>query len=122
MRYSLITLGSMISAVLATARTSPPSGSITVGSSGTYSTIQDAVDSLSTTSTTAQSIFIYSGTYDEQVYIPSRKAILTIYGETEDTSSYSGNLVTITNSLSLLEASDDDETGKQPTSDNFQDH
>jgi len=106
-----LTFASLIAAVLATSRTTPPSGAITVGSGGTYSTIQEAVNSLSTTSTTAQSIFIYAGTYSEQVYIPTRKADLTIYGYTEDTSSYTSNQVTITHSLSLEDASDDDETG-----------
>ena len=66
---------------------------------------------MSTTSTTAQSIFIESGTYSEQVYIPARKAILSIYGYTTDTSSYTENTVTITHSSSLLSgAADDDHT------------
>ena len=74
--------------------------------------IQKAVDSLSTTSTTAQSIFIEAGTYDEQVYIPSREAALTIYGSTSDDSSYTKNTVTITHSASLASESNDDATGK----------
>lgn len=69
------------------------------------------MDSLSTSSTTAQSIFIEAGTYSEQVYIPARKAKLSIYGYTTDTSSYSKNTVTITHSSSLLSgAADDDHT------------
>jgi pectinesterase len=67
---------------------------------------------LSTTSTTAQSIYIESGTYSEQVYIPSRKAALTIYGETADDSSYKDNKVTITHSASLASESSDDATGQ----------
>jgi pectinesterase len=78
--------------------------------SGQYSSIQAAVDALSTTGTTAQAIFINPGTYTEQVYIPARKAALTIYGYTTDTSSYLSNQVTITYGLSQLNVSTDDET------------
>lgn len=49
-------------------RQSPPAGALVVGKSGQqYSKVQDAVNALSTTATAAQSIFIYSGSYDEQV-------------------------------------------------------
>jgi pectinesterase len=67
------------------------------------------VNALSTTSTTAQSIFIYAGTYSEQVTIPALKSALTIYGYTTDTSSYSSNVVTITHSASLLSGYANDE-------------
>lgn len=93
------------------ARTSAPSGALTVGSSATYTKIQDAVDALSTTSTTAQSIFIEAGTYNEQVYVPARKAALTIYGYTTNTELYSSNTVTITHGIGLDTASNDDLTG-----------
>ncbi|ROV87574.1 hypothetical protein VMCG_10596 [Cytospora schulzeri] len=99
-----------VTAVLATSRTSAPSGCITVGSDGSYSTIQSAVNSLSTSSTTAQCIFIEPGTYSEQVLVSSRKAQLTIYGYTSDTSSYSANQVTITGSLSQADGLSNDET------------
>jgi pectinesterase len=67
---------------------------------------------LSTTSTTAQSIFIQAGTYSEQVIIPSLKSSLTIYGYTTNTASYSSNVVTITHSSSLLSgAANDEATG-----------
>ncbi|KAF3083336.1 hypothetical protein TWF569_005800 [Orbilia oligospora] len=92
----------LFAVALAASRTSPPSGSLVVSknpSSGQYGTIQAAVNALSTTSTSAQSIFIYQGTYNEQVKIPARKAVLSIYGYTTDTSSYSGNTVTITYSM-----------------------
>lgn len=46
--------------------------------------ISDAVDSLSTTTTSDQTIFIEEGTYDEQVYIPSLSGNLIIYGQTEE--------------------------------------
>ena len=67
---------------------------------------------MSTTSTTAQSIFIESGTYSEQVTIPSLKSALTVYGYTTNTASYTSNVVTITHSSSLLSgAADDEHTG-----------
>ncbi|KAL3424145.1 pectinesterase [Phlyctema vagabunda] len=106
-----LALSTLVATVLAVGRTTAPAGSITVGSGGTYSTIQKAIDSLSTTSTTAQSIFILAGTYKEQVDIPARKAALTIYGYTTDTSSYKSNVVSIEYSCSQLDcASSNDAT------------
>ncbi|GAB7348588.1 hypothetical protein MBLNU459_g6972t1 [Dothideomycetes sp. NU459] len=102
-----------IGLALAASRTSAPSGALVVSksaTSGQYSKIQSAVDALSTTSTTAQSIFIEAGTYDEQVYIPARKAALTIYGYTTNTASYSSNVVTITAAKALADEATDDET------------
>ncbi|KAK6535712.1 hypothetical protein TWF694_002162 [Orbilia ellipsospora] len=95
----LLLLATAVTAVLAASRTSPPSGALVVSktpASGQYGTIQAAINALSTTSTTAQSIFIYQGTYNEQVKIPARKAVLTIYGYTTDTTTYGSNTVTIT--------------------------
>jgi pectinesterase len=67
---------------------------------------------LSTTTTAAQSIFIYSGTYTEQVTIPSLAGALTIYGYTTDTASYTSNVVNIQHSSSLASgAADDEATG-----------
>lgn len=67
---------------------------------------------MSTSSTTAQSLFVLSGTYNEQVIIPARKAALTIYGYTADTSSYSSNVVNIVHSSSLASgAANDQATG-----------
>lgn len=109
MKYFL-TLLTIATVALATGRTSAPSGCVTVGSGGTYSTIQSAVDSLSTTSTTAQCLFIEPGTYSEQVLVSSRAAQLTIYGYTEDISTYSSNQVTITGSLSQADGLSNDET------------
>jgi pectinesterase len=68
------------------------------------------VDSLSTTASGTQCIFIYSGTYSEQVYIPARTAQLTLYGYTTDTSSYSSNAVTISQGLSADQGYTDDLT------------
>ncbi|KAI5841745.1 carbohydrate esterase family 8 protein [Morchella snyderi] len=99
--------------VLAASRTSPPTGCIVVSpsaTSGQYSTLQSAVSSLSTTSSAAQCIFIYAGTYSEQVYIPARAALLTIYGETTDTTSYASNTVTITQGKSQDDSANNDAT------------
>ncbi|KAK0470932.1 pectin lyase fold/virulence factor [Armillaria novae-zelandiae] len=94
-------------------RTSAPDGAVAVRGSGTksgeYSTVQAAVDSLPNDGT-AQVIFIYAGTYSEQVYI-DRDGQTTIMGQTSDTSSYTGNTVTITHSSSLGTAGTDDLTG-----------
>ncbi|QSZ32978.1 hypothetical protein DSL72_002562 [Monilinia vaccinii-corymbosi] len=111
MRY-LLTLSSFVAAVLAAARTSPPAGALTVGPGGKYSTISAAVKALSTTATGQQTIFIYSGTYKEQVTIPSLKGKLYVMGYTQDTSSYNNNVVNIVHSSSLLSgAANDEETG-----------
>lgn len=98
---------------LAASRTSAPSGALVVSKApakGQYSKIQDAVNALSTSSTTAQSIFIEAGTYNEQVYIAPRKAALTIYGYSTNTDDYNQNVVTITQKLSLNEVATDDLT------------
>ncbi|EKD16978.1 pectinesterase [Drepanopeziza brunnea f. sp. 'multigermtubi' MB_m1] len=108
MRF-ILSLSAFVSAVFSAGQTTAPSGAITVSPGGTYSTIQAAVDSLSTSSTTAQSIFNLAGTYKEQVIIPARKATLKIYGYTTDTSSYAINFVTITHSSSLASGAADDE-------------
>ncbi|KAJ4363114.1 hypothetical protein N0V83_010234 [Neocucurbitaria cava] len=91
-------------------RTSAPSGCLAVGGSGKYTTVQAAVDALSASSTTAQCIYIAKGTYKEQVYIKALKSALIIYGETTDTSSYSANTVTITQSKSQDDSSTNDLT------------
>jgi pectinesterase len=80
-----------------TARTSAPSGCLTVGSSGTYSSVGAAVSALGS-STADACIYIAGGTYKEQVTIKYGGA-LTLYGQTADTSSYKSNTVTITHSL-----------------------
>lgn len=91
-------------------RTSAPSGCLSVGSSAKYKTVQAAVNALSTSSTSAQCIFIAKGTYKEQVYIQQLKSALTIYGETTDTSGYTGNTVTITQSKSQSDGLTNDAT------------
>ncbi|PQE06233.1 pectinesterase family protein [Rutstroemia sp. NJR-2017a BBW] len=85
-----------------TARTSTPSGCLTVRGSGTksgeYSTVGAALTALGS-GTAAACIFIYSGTYQEQITV-NYKGVLTVYGYTTDTSSYKSNVVTITHSIS----------------------
>ena len=95
---------------LAASRTNPPSGSLVVGGDGSYTSIQEAVDALDSSSSSEQTIFINPGTYSEQVYIQDMSSPLTIYGYTSDTGSYSANQVMITASGSLADGSDDDET------------
>jgi pectinesterase len=91
-------------------RPSAPAGCLAVGGSAKYKTVQSAADALSTTSTTAQCIFIGKGTYKEQVYVQPLKSALTIYGETTDTSSYSANTVTITQGKSQDDSANNDAT------------
>lgn len=123
-------LAALVVTVLGAARTSPPSGSITVCSSGcNYNTvrllcpnkavtqflpnnppqIQKAVSSISTSSKDEHSIFIYSGTYTEQVTIPVLSGKLNIYGYTTDTSDYSGNVVNLQWKSALATGAADDE-------------
>ncbi|KAK3343079.1 pectin lyase fold/virulence factor [Neurospora tetraspora] len=112
MKLLLPLLSLFSSSALAASRTSPPSPScLTVGPSGRqYSTIQSAVNALSTTSPGSQCIFIYPGTYHEQVLIPARTAQLSIYGSTTSTLSYTSNTVTIIASKSQADGLSNDET------------
>lgn len=106
---SILTALTFAASVLAASRTSAPSGCIVVKkspSSGQFGTIQKAVDSLSTTASGKQCIFIDQGTYNEQVLVPARTAQLTIYGYTNDTSGYAGNQVTITSDKSQADGED----------------
>ncbi|KAF9007283.1 pectin methyl esterase [Hymenopellis radicata] len=83
--------------VAAVSRTSPPSGAIVVKQSGTgsgqYSTISAAVATLSG----GETIFVYPGTYTEQVSITVANVTIMCY--TENTGTYKSNQVTITNNL-----------------------
>ena len=112
MKSLLFPLLSLFSFAHAASRTSPPSSScLTVGPSGRqYTSIQSAVNALSTSSSTAQCIFIYPGTYYEQVLIPARSAQLSIYGSSSSTIGYSSNSVTITASKSQADGLSNDET------------
>ena len=113
---SLITFFSLASAAFAAptgSRTTAPSGCLVVSknaSSGQYKTVQAAVDKLSTSSSSAQCIFIDQGTYNEQVYIKALAGPLTLYGYTSDVSGYAGNKVTITQKLSQDDVANNDLT------------
>ena len=91
---------------LARALTSPPAGALVVGGKD-YAKIQDAVDVLNTTSAEEQLIFIEAGTYYEQVDIPALSGPLTVYGYSEDVSSYADNQVVITYSDALANEDND---------------
>lgn len=90
-------------------RTSPPAGAVVVRPSnpgaGEFSSIQAAVNSLPNDSS-SRTVFIFPGTYSEQVTI-SRSGPLTIFGSTTDTTGYSSNTVTITHSESAGQAGGD---------------
>ncbi|PBK95454.1 pectin lyase-like protein [Armillaria gallica] len=91
------------------AYSSPPSGAITVGSSGTYPNLSKALGDTSSSARSAisphrasvlmsfQVYFIYSGTYIGQTLIS--RSNITIYGQTSTADSYTNNTVTLTNSL-----------------------
>ncbi|KAF2744177.1 carbohydrate esterase family 8 protein [Sporormia fimetaria CBS 119925] len=109
--FPLLLLCTFTSLVLAASRVSPPSVCLIVNKSGSgHRTVQSAVEALSKDSTSAQCIFIYQGTYYEQVYVPVLKSALTVYGYTRDTSSYTANEVTITQSLSQDNVANNDLT------------
>ncbi|KDN51884.1 hypothetical protein RSAG8_00435, partial [Rhizoctonia solani AG-8 WAC10335] len=80
------TLG-FVSSILAAS--SPPAGSITVGSKGIYKTLAAALKD-----TTSNTYFVYSGTYTGQTTIT--RANIKIYGETNDAQAYGSNTVTFT--------------------------
>ncbi|KAJ5173716.1 Pectinesterase catalytic [Penicillium coprophilum] len=95
-------LGAPAELVTRATRNSAPSGCLTVGSGGKYSTIGDALTALGSSSAAA-CIYIASGTYKEQITIKYAGA-LTLYGQTADTQTYKENTVTITHTISSPEA------------------
>ncbi|KAF2729706.1 pectin methylesterase [Polyplosphaeria fusca] len=110
---SFLSLLSLATVALAASRTSAPSGCLVVSktaASNQYKTVQAAVNALSTSDTAAQCIFINQGTYNEQVYVPARKAALTVYGYTTNTNSYASNTVTITQGKSQNDSPNNDQT------------
>lgn len=66
--------------------TTIPSGAIVVASdgSGSYKTVQDAINSLGSSSSASKTIYIKNGTYYEVVTIPSGVSNLTLMGESKD--------------------------------------
>ncbi|KAJ7247342.1 carbohydrate esterase family 8 protein [Mycena rebaudengoi] len=114
----LFTVFSALLSALATplekraSRTTPPAGAVVVknpAASGQFSTVQAAINSLPNDSS-SRTIFIFPGTYSEQVSI-TRAGPTTILGSTTDTTSYTANSVTITHSLSAAAAGNDDASG-----------
>lgn len=91
-----------------------PSGAIVVDASGSvsgsYKTVQAGVEALSTSYTEPQTLFIMAGTYKEQIYIPVLKSSLVVQGETADTTSYTGNKVTVINNISRNDVANNDLT------------
>ncbi|CAE6521679.1 unnamed protein product [Rhizoctonia solani] len=83
---------------------SPPSGAITVGSGGKYSTLSAALQD-----TSSNVYFVYAGTYTEQVAIS--RANVKIYGQTSNALTYSSNQATITNNIPASSAGSNDASG-----------
>lgn len=109
MKVSFASYLGFVSCVLAASRTSPPAGCLHVAKSGgSFTTLQAAVNSLSTTASGTQCVFVNQGTYTEQVYIPKRSAQLTIYGYTTDTTSYQQNKAVITFNNNAASAGNND--------------
>ncbi|GJC99390.1 Pectinesterase [Colletotrichum higginsianum IMI 349063] len=105
----LSSLTVLAGSVWAASRTSPPSGSIVVAKSGgKFTSLQAAINSISTSSTATTTIFIQPGTYSGQVSIPSLKGKLVIYAYTTNDQDYTKNQVTLTNSLSAAAAGSND--------------
>ncbi|RHZ64300.1 uncharacterized protein CDV56_108630 [Aspergillus thermomutatus] len=97
------------------ARVSPPAGAVVVDNSanphpGSYATVQAGVNALNTTTTHPQELFIFPGTYTEQVYIPRLQSNLTVQGYTCNAKSYEHNKATITYNLALINTTSDDLT------------
>jgi pectinesterase len=100
--HALTSLGVFTTAALAASRTSAPDGCVTVPDD--FSSIQAAVDS------SPDCIFIQPGTYSEQVLVPSGAGQLSIYGYTEDDTSYEGNTVHVVQSKAASQGYSNDET------------
>ncbi|KAB8239061.1 putative pectin methylesterase [Aspergillus alliaceus] len=83
-------------------RTNAPSRCLTVGKSGSYSTVGDALSALGSLTADA-CIYIAAGIYEEQLSI-EYGGHLTLYGETSSTDTYKENTVTITHTISSPEA------------------
>ncbi|KAF8310398.1 pectin lyase-like protein [Clavulina sp. PMI_390] len=97
-------ISALAGATYVLAASSPPSGAITIGSGGKYSTISAGL-----ADTSSNVYFIYAGTYHEQVYI--NRANVKIYGQTSNALTYTSNTVNIWNSLVASAAGSDDASG-----------
>ncbi|ERT01304.1 hypothetical protein HMPREF1624_02547 [Sporothrix schenckii ATCC 58251] len=96
-------------------RISPAEGAVVVDNSakpypGSYTTFQAGVDALNKTTRTPQNLFVFPGTYVEQVYIPLLASNLTVQGYTHDARSYEENEATVTYNLALINTTSDDLT------------
>lgn len=104
---------SLLEVVYAASRTSPPAGAKVVRAgttnSGEFKTLSAAVASLPNDGS-SQSIFIYPGTYTEQVFI-TRSGPLTVYGYTTDTTTYRSNQVNLQAGVDAGQAGSDDASG-----------
>ncbi|KAF9451818.1 carbohydrate esterase family 8 protein [Macrolepiota fuliginosa MF-IS2] len=104
---------SLLEVVYGASRTTPPAGAKVVRAgtttSGEFGTLSAAVSSLPNDSS-SQVIFIFPGTYSEQVYI-TRTGPLTIYGYTTDTTTYKSNQATIQAGVDATQAGSDDASG-----------
>ncbi|EJD03927.1 carbohydrate esterase family 8 protein [Fomitiporia mediterranea MF3/22] len=113
MLWHFIVLSTSILSAYAASRTSPPSGAIVVNpstsTSGQFKTVSSAIASLPNDAT-SQTIFIFPGTYKEQVLI-NRPGPVTLLGYTTNTMDFSQNQAVITNSLSEAQTGSDDESG-----------
>ncbi|CAK5267399.1 unnamed protein product [Mycena citricolor] len=106
------TFGSASPVEKRSARTSPPSGAVVVnvaGGSGVHTTVSSAVAALPNDNS-ARTIFIYPGTYNEQVFI-TRPGMTTIYGYTTNNLDHAQNVVNIKHSASASAAGGDDPSG-----------
>ncbi|CUA73916.1 putative pectinesterase A [Rhizoctonia solani] len=106
MRFSLLSSSvSLLSLVWSVScASSPPSGSITVGKGGKYTTLSAALKD-----TSSDTYFVYAGSYEEQVVI--NRANVRIYGQTSDASTYANNQATITNNVPASQAGSNDASG-----------
>lgn len=100
--HTITGLGIFTTTVLAASRTSAPEGCVTVPDD--FSSIQAAVDS------GPECIFIQPGTYQEQVLVASGAGALSVYGYTEDDTSYASNTVHVVQSKGANEGYSNDET------------
>ncbi|KAH8801991.1 pectin lyase fold/virulence factor, partial [Flagelloscypha sp. PMI_526] len=102
MKFALLQVLASVASVLA--YSSPPSGAVTVGTGGTYSTLSAALSGSSGTV-----FFIYAGTYTGQTIIT--RSGVKIYGQTTTDSSYTGNQATLTYNRTATDAGSNDASG-----------
>ncbi|TDH66413.1 uncharacterized protein CCR75_001511 [Bremia lactucae] len=97
------------------ARTEPPPGAVVVDRTGKYEgsvkTIKLGVDQLKASSS-PQSLFIFPGDYNEQIFIRDHVKSLSIQGYTCDTTDYKHNQVTITHSKAQKDLASDVEDNR----------